>query len=749
MLAAAVVTALAVGTASVSTSSIADATVVSGGVSLGSYQAGYLYLAAHARKRAGRAPAKLYTGASAGSANALIAGIEGCRPLEADPTESLGWKVWIPVGFDQLFVPEETSPVGVFTSREMKKGFDKMADALESGLPRSCDFVLGVTATRLEPLPVDLTDGLSVPRQEEKFAVRIRGQGEGTPASLTNFVDPYRDVPQPLIPLDGVEPREAFERLSLVLFASGSFPLAFSPTPVPHCLTEPPGNEDFIPAMEARCEAPTRTDLFVDGGIFDNGPLRFAFDLARRGLRTESSGKMVWRDLTRSARLDRRRSVVARFHYVDPWTRAYPAGDRTEAEAEQGTDTLMYGARLLGRLVASARGKELYNLAERRDELSGKLELSRIHFPAAGDLFFAFFGFFERDLRVFDFYLGMYDAHVANRRDGLDTEAQPWGRGSPPKSWAPFACMLGWFEPGQEDLRSSCEGEDLSNFRKLLQLSMDRLHAHCARLKPEQLRGLPVHARCEAAAAGSEPPRLITDAPPLPERMDRANDVLQRLSDLQFAFHDMGLDESESDQIAMRLRRRFVAIANRLDEVQEHGRPHVIGLAGRYASNGLRYESPEWMVPLLLGSGSLETGLIISPFDHARHLIRLSATAQLRNWSSLFLPGPTDAGLAAGLGVELLIPPLTTAIAQPSLGARVGYQWGGFDDMGTDECRATPSLADSRSCSQWLVQPFLALGILDVVRLQLNLDIFPEAGWSEGLASRHYRLDMLVGLTMF
>jgi hypothetical protein len=98
--------------------------VVSGGVSLGSYQAGFLhyytqYLLTHGRyvrqfftSENGSSldlvgGFKLATGASAGSINAFLAAVAGCRKPVADPEKSLFFQAWIPVGMERLADSDE------------------------------------------------------------------------------------------------------------------------------------------------------------------------------------------------------------------------------------------------------------------------------------------------------------------------------------------------------------------------------------------------------------------------------------------------------------------------------------------------------------------------------------------------------------------------------------------------------------------------------------------------------------------
>ncbi|MGH9893511.1 MAG: hypothetical protein ACREA0_16290, partial [bacterium] len=88
---------------------------ISGGISLGSYEAGvnwgllelFKLTARDSIRRSWNLPRyelKAMAGASAGNINGFLAGIEWCRSREPVPPEqSLFWKIWVRTGFDQLF----------------------------------------------------------------------------------------------------------------------------------------------------------------------------------------------------------------------------------------------------------------------------------------------------------------------------------------------------------------------------------------------------------------------------------------------------------------------------------------------------------------------------------------------------------------------------------------------------------------------------------------------------------------------
>ena len=170
------------------------ALTVSGGVSLGAYEAGYLYYSLAAqRANPGSTRVIIATGASAGSVNALLTLRASCAGTTLDPRQSLFHRVWVPMGLNQLFQPDSTSPVAAFSQKSFQDVGALVEEELARGLPEDCDVVLGIVASRLSPRVIEAADGrLKVPVTEEHFVVRIRGTGRGAPPAPHQLRGPRR-----------------------------------------------------------------------------------------------------------------------------------------------------------------------------------------------------------------------------------------------------------------------------------------------------------------------------------------------------------------------------------------------------------------------------------------------------------------------------------------------------------------------------------------------------------------------------
>jgi Patatin-like phospholipase len=396
------------------------ALIVSGAVSMGNYQGGFLYyylrhlqaarqLAVRVGSRRGEtwtpaidsgSPIGLITGSSSGSINAFVAAISSCQDLVRDPHESLFWKVWLPVGARQLQSNEQVQPDGLLSTVAVEDAVHLVQSEWEAGRwssHESCSVDVGLSATRLQARTVMPFDGahMKLRRQTEKLMFSMRGAAGEAPR-LTPFVPPEAaaadGVLGKLFPRIGPPGRDMQVRDVLdVLQASSAFSFAFPP----HHLSLSTG------------DVPSRLDdgLFTDGGVFDNRPVGMALLMQR------------WR-------LGEAGAAAARTRYIvqDPdvvaWTPGRPAASAPPLDALAPAPST--GARPRNFLdtwqsftedfLATAFEVELTDVIEREAGLATSLEVPPRRVPVAGAYLMEFLSFAERDFRVFDFFTGMVDA---------------------------------------------------------------------------------------------------------------------------------------------------------------------------------------------------------------------------------------------------------------------------------------------------------------------------------------------------
>ncbi len=175
---------------------------VSGGVSLGTYEAGYLYMISEAlRRSAPDTELVIATGASAGSINSLATAVASCLPPVDDPAQDLGYRLWVDVGLDGLLDKDRATAVSMLHREKIEERWGLVEALWRQGLPEDCEVMVGAPVTRFHGAELPMDSRLHLSRQTLYFAVRIEGRGPGQPPRISNVVDHRARVPQVLLPL--------------------------------------------------------------------------------------------------------------------------------------------------------------------------------------------------------------------------------------------------------------------------------------------------------------------------------------------------------------------------------------------------------------------------------------------------------------------------------------------------------------------------------------------------------------------
>ena len=145
---------------------------------------------------------------------------------------------------------------------------------------------------------------------------------------------------------------------------------------------------------------------FLDGGIFDNEPIRLAYTLARNGLVVEN-GHSIWKKNLTTERGDVADSSMI-YAYLNPGNTLYPKLGQTDSTAAD--DIVEMAFKVIPAMAGASIRNELFTLLEENDKLGEHMFLTENHSLHMSGYMHNFFGFFEYDFRVFDFYLGIYDA---------------------------------------------------------------------------------------------------------------------------------------------------------------------------------------------------------------------------------------------------------------------------------------------------------------------------------------------------
>jgi len=707
------------------------ALTVSGGVSLGAWEAGFLHYAVGViRENPGHTQLRLVTGASAGATNALMAVVAEYGDAAPTPDASIFARTWIPLGLEQLFVPAEAGRQGVFSRRWTELLWQRIEAGLAAGLSEECDVVLGVSVTRLVPRAVTLTPGVTVPRVDEHFVLRIVGRGPGRLPRFTNYVDPDWDFEQHLLPEEGLEREVPITSVRDLLFASAAFPLAFPPQPLRHCVKRPEGGTRL-----ACRDGEAREDLFVDGGLLDNSPVRLAVRIAGTGLRFDAAGRASW--LRRPHLGEWIAPRRAGFAYVSPDVAAYPEKEE-EARVDRATPMLALAGQLGGAFFGTARAKNLAALLEERPELATNLVVPRRHAPQASSPMAAFLGFFETELRRFDFALGMYEAdrmfeaREARLSQELDQPVRitrPDER-HPSPAWRPLECLRAGFGE-RPDAASACAGDDLRELRILMQSSLFRLWDTCT-LEDGEARATTDHPQCRRARDGQPPPLVpgVERAEKVTWRRAKGESELEHvtrlLAELRFRWRDLGLGPDDGDHALGELRRVAGRVVDALTAAQPAADRFLVGTLGGAAANALAYAPPRHRIWLSLGR-ELELGFSHGILEESRRLpIRPHLAVQLNGALTALSSDRLGFGLGLLAGLEVQPVQLATHRLQPSLVLRGGVLLSPKDDWGARAC-PTPRSTDPAACTRPSAQALLALTVLERVRLHLLGEWYPSS----------------------
>ena len=290
---------------------------ISGGASMGAYEAGLNWGILHFLRRYGQTDAVLggenrpltltsVAGASAGGINSILSGLVWCARETGEGglvnrlDDNLFRDVWLSIDINDLLPLRPDSPRylpgdGLLSRSSIVKAASHLKQAWNRPHFRpGCRLPLGVTVTRVKPARLEI-DHVTVQNQRFTIPFELRVGADGT---IAYGFDPKaygaeRDLSMLLMPHRAGDarrriPDRAIEELVL---ASAAYPIAFGRLRLQTCqlalessrATETPAAP--TPTSELQC--PEGYELneaeFADGGLFDNIPLGLARKLAERG----------------------------------------------------------------------------------------------------------------------------------------------------------------------------------------------------------------------------------------------------------------------------------------------------------------------------------------------------------------------------------------------------------------------------------------------------------------------------------
>lgn len=354
--------------------------VISGGVSLGAYEAGYnwtMIKILNKIKDSGKLvepDLRSAAGASAGSINTLLSAIYWCQkdsiPLKNSVDDNLFYETWVNLGIEDLAIrgedPENKSTF--FTRKALEKKAEKIIEHLKQPIyKKNCEVPLGISVTKVTPI-VETISGVKIKNQH--FSVPFTFKEKNGKAIIENRnMPPSTDF---YISIPGIEKDRT--KIIDVLFASAAFPGAFQQV-----------------KLNYNYKGKNYSHYFIDGGAYDNVPLQLAIELDKS---------------------------ASHFLFIDPGNMRKEIIEKSEEEKEEiplgfiTTNTMP-----LLNSFEIFQSMKLYQAINQyfRNNPNYKLILSSRYHPLTGNYLEHFGAFLDHNFRVYDYYIGVYDAiyHLA------------------------------------------------------------------------------------------------------------------------------------------------------------------------------------------------------------------------------------------------------------------------------------------------------------------------------------------------
>ena len=406
-----------------------SALVISGGISLGNYEAGLNYIVAEFSGSTSYIDdlpeLKVITGSSAGAINALATAVHTCLKPNAGkngPFNNLFRDIWIDVDL-QTLLPKEFSTYqnlslggvepygkaseisdGVLSRQPFTNVIEQMRVLVETReFKDDCNLLIGLMVTKpiAESVKLKLSNGTDKAIDTQSFAIPIRVFKQKGKQGLTFSpvsTEELRKVnlrgkSRRYINLPSQNNEISFESIIRAVLASSAFPVAFGPVKLGYChnnLKEQPTSDNKYCAQKERYE----TGMFIDGGYFNNVPIGLAAELM-------------------SLNSDEALKKVQNFYYLDPDN---TKRQQTEVQNRNNNASLSTSAQLSRLLsgVSTLRKQDTYNDLQAYF-VNHEEGLERNYVPTqrgpylTGNYLGAFGAFFDLSFREYDYAAGVYD----------------------------------------------------------------------------------------------------------------------------------------------------------------------------------------------------------------------------------------------------------------------------------------------------------------------------------------------------
>lgn len=677
---------------------------VSGGVSLGVYEGGFLYYMNEMLRLNNKIDSDLThsTGASAGGYNSLLTAFSKCSLKEVRSLkESYHYQGWTTVGVDQLFKKEKVKPDQVFSPQDGLSILTTLEKDFANGFKEGCKIILGIAVTRFNPVDVEVNKNIMAPNMSEEAVIEISGRGKGISPLLTNFQFKKTDKRQLLIPFSG-EAKNDFILLRDLILASTSFPVAFPPTTIKHCQ-----KKIHEPYFECTGDK-VKENLFIDGGVFNNSPVLLSYTIAKEfGIDEDDS--FVW---------------------VNPSKAGFTEGIIKKDLRFPGF--FEYGGEFMGNFVTSGRSRDLVMIALLAPEVNKKIKNSELSLPPMGAPLSAFFGFFEQDFRIFDFYLGMVDANIMMKKHLKLKLKTPEDLNS--NDWVPYFCLKSHLTQDKQAEDICQKNQELlsKNFQVLMQISLNTLYNKCQELKNKPIR----NGHCLKAFDKQSPPEILVAQNGnggwiKTEKESDFKYTIRQLERYQFHFKDLGLEKDDSKNGTWVIRDKLGNIIDTwVDKLPDSEQLVLKESASTFLNQEIYFVPKKSSTYLTLGT-AFEIGKNFARVDSLEPTyLRLGASLLAQNASAWLLGSSSKVALSPLLGAEFVMP-FSNYKWQYLLGIKAGYQFTNNDDFGGEPCNLSDNKKAVYECTGFTVLPYLGFTYMQLARFQMIFNWLPEYSFSQ------------------
>jgi len=360
--------------------------VISGGVSLGAYEAGYNWGIVNLIKQINKTSTKAtiniksVAGASAGSINSLISSIYWCQDddnVYNSVDNNLFYDTWVDIDYQDLIIKKDhpTNKTTLFKRDALEKKADNIIAHMRKKIyKRDCSIPLGITVTKVNPI-IENYNGIRVKNQS--FAILLDVFEKNGKLYIKNLNKKTQLYTIKIPKID-----KNLNYIKKILFASSAFPGAFEQV-----------------KLQYSYKNKIDSDFFIDGGAYNNIPLDVAIALSKES----KSFFFIDPDNIRDGDCNHKnKNSLINHKFLRKGKKDFNAG--------------FIGTNLLPLLEASEimRSMKLYDtiknyfIYNNRD--NKELILSSRYHPITGYFLWHFGAFLDKNFREYDYYVGVYDA---------------------------------------------------------------------------------------------------------------------------------------------------------------------------------------------------------------------------------------------------------------------------------------------------------------------------------------------------